>query len=468
MTVITACLTVSATLYTVQRNDDQQAKVLKESQDELVQTQKAQQENADLERITDMNTQFTVAADHLASASAATRAMGVSELAMLADNWGEFHRLDDGGWKKAAAIDALVNYLKTPFELTADTISDNLAGPYGQEMSVRSLISQILHDRLNTNQGGPCMGRSSVPPAAVVKSEHYSSPSTGNYSAGSISMPSPVPPPESADSYTLPTDFEKCWSDHNFDFTGANFYMMDFSDAYFAHRVSFEHAHFYGVTYFIRTAFLDEAVFWEAQFHSAGWRGTDVAGYTSFSGAVFSGGADFNGAVFDRGSGTGQDDLDVDFIGADFNGDSRFVDSEFKGAVSFDYAEFSRDYLGSDSGPVADFTGMAIGTQCDQDCVSGPDAELTNVTFYGGAIIHSTYGGQHLVFSGSHFYGTSTLDQSNWCLPMPYFGYNEECLSVNQYVTMESGAKITYTSDMDGTTCSLDADHIQPVRLDPC
>jgi len=471
VTVITACLTVSATLYTVQRNDEQQAQVLKESQDELVQTQKSQQENADLERITDMNTRFTVAVDHLASSSAATRAMGVSELAMLADDWSAFPRLDEGGIKQATAIDALVSYLKTPFELTADSISDNLAGPYGQEMSVRSLISTTLHDRLDAGWGGLCESIATIPPAPGVDSKHYNAPSTGEYYNYPFA-PAGIEPIQISTTETsttddeLPLPYKQCWATHKFDFTGANFYMADFSDAYFVQPVNFSHAHFYGYTYFIRAVFLFQASFWEAQYYSAGWNGTELAGYTSFARAVFKGGADFFGTVFGHSPGTGTGGLDVDFIGTNFDADSRFVNSEFKGAVSFDFAQFSKDYPES-STPVADFTGMAVGTECQQDCVTGPDAELTNITFHHGALIKSA-DGQQLVLEGSIFYGTSTLDQYNWCVANSYDGDDDLCSYTYQHIIMESGAQITYSFDMDKMTCSLDAGQRRPVGLNPC
>jgi len=477
VTVITACLTVSATLYTVQRNDDQQAKVLKEAQDELVQTQQSQQENADLERITEMDTRFTVAADHLSSSSsAATRAMGVSEFAMLADDWGRYDRLDDDGTKKAAAIDALVNYLKTPFELTSDDVSDNRTGSYGQEMSVRSLISATLHDRLDASVGGACYPIATTPPADPVNSQHYAKPSAGDYfsdTSGPVSGPSvfgslnfgsvePGSSVESGDMYILLTKPNQCWANHKFDFTDANFYMANFTDAYFAQPVDFVHTHFYGITCFVRTVFLEGVSFWEAQYFPAGWNGTDVAGYTSFARAVFKGGADFDGTVF----GHSPDGLDVDFIGTDFNGDSRFVDASFKGAVSFDYAEFSRDYLYWDgSTPVADFSGMSVANDCGQDCVTGPDGEMTNVIFHHGALIDSL--GKQLDFAGSYFYDKSTLSQYNWCVEISEDG-DDTCSTDYQQITIESEASIDYTFALDGHVCHVTPGAVRTVELTHC
>ena len=391
----------------------------------------------------------------LNSDNAHVRVTALLQLATLADDYSRHPELDSFQTNRDAIIDEIVDYLKTPFDPTAETDDDDAVSA---EESVRDQVSQILHDHLDASQSGPCHGKRNVDPAGNVGHRGRPDPVSVIMPRGSGASErlsdtpgrqedglyggSPVTNEESETKESGPL----CWSDHEFDFSQAKFWKADFTSSYFLNDVHFTYAYFFGGGSFSSAVFEQTADFFDAHFVQVGWSGTTEIGWMNFNEAVFMGETDFRGASFTSQSSdrhVNDDSWDVSFVGADFNGDLSFAKATFDRSVTFDQAEFSKNCYMFENGATimgyekwnrldcsyspqlndADFTNVRFATKCADGCKEGVDVEFTNAIFYSNVTFSGASTFVLPEFWGTTFRGETWLDfeepwwEYAWCVP---------------------------------------------------
>lgn len=259
---------------------------------------------------------YIEAVDKLSSKQAPVRLGGVYALIGLIDEW-----LDDDNITKETQIkegqviiNNLCSYIRRPFSM-ADKLElfekQTLSTPPPMIRRKKKVYSPEILQKINKDK---ILFKEEKEIRQTIISEIRSRLSRGLDPSG---MPTPGP-----------------WSKFTYNFSGAFFYPVDFSNSYFGAPIDFGLSNFFEYVNFNSAVFDDDADFYEASFRENSFFKKSIFNADiRFQGAEFTKGTDFSQAIFNGGT---------DFSKSIFNGSVLFL-ATFCGYTTFSEATFSQD-----------------------------------------------------------------------------------------------------------------------------
>ena len=259
---------------------------------------------------------YIEAVDKLSSEQAPVRLGGVYALVGLVDEWLDDDNIDEDTQLKEGQviINNLCSYIRRPFSM-ADKLElfekQTLSTPPPMIRRKKKVYSPEILQKINKDK---ILFKEEKEIRQTIISEIRSRLSRGLDPSG---MPAPGP-----------------WSKFTYNFSGAFFYPVDFSNSYFGAPIDFGLSNFFEYVNFNSAVFDDDADFYEASFRENSFFEKSIFNADiRFQGAEFTKGTDFSQAIFNGGT---------DFSKSIFNGSVLFL-ATFCGYTTFSEATFSQD-----------------------------------------------------------------------------------------------------------------------------
>ena len=259
---------------------------------------------------------YIEAIDKLSSEYAPVRLGGVYALVGLVDEWLDDDNIDEETQLKEGQviINNLCSYIRRPFSM-ADKLElfekQTLSTPPPMIRRKKKVYSPEILQKINKDK---ILFKEEKEIRQTIISEIRSRLSRGLDPSG---MPTPGP-----------------WSKFTYNFSGAFFYPVDFSNSYFGAPIDFGLSNFFEYVNFNSAVFDDDADFYEASFRENSFFEKSIFNADiRFQGAEFTKGTDFSQAIFNGGT---------DFSKSIFNGSVLFL-ATFCGYTTFSEATFSQD-----------------------------------------------------------------------------------------------------------------------------
>ena len=259
---------------------------------------------------------YIEAVDKLSSEHAPVRLGGVYALVGLVDEWLDDDNIDEETQLKEGQviINNLCSYIRRPFSM-ADKLElfekQTLSTPPPMIRRKKKVYSPEILQKINKDK---ILFKEEKEIRQTIISEIRSRLSRGLDPSG---MPTPGP-----------------WSKFTYNFSGAFFYPVDFSNSYFGAPIDFGLSNFFEYVNFNSAVFDDDADFYEASFRENSFFEKSIFNADiRFQGAEFTKGTDFSQAIFNGGT---------DFSKSIFNGSVLFL-ATFCGYTTFSEATFSQD-----------------------------------------------------------------------------------------------------------------------------
>lgn len=259
---------------------------------------------------------YIKAVDKLSSEHAPVRLGGVYALVGLVDEWLDDDNIDEETQLKEGQviINNLCSYIRRPFSM-ADKLElfekQTLSTPPPMIRRKKKVYSPEILQKINKDK---ILFKEEKEIRQTIISEIRSRLSRGLDPSG---MPTPGP-----------------WSKFTYNFSGAFFYPVDFSNSYFGAPIDFGLSIFFEYVNFNSAVFDDDADFYEASFRENSFFEKSIFNADiRFQGAEFTKGTDFSQAIFNGGT---------DFSKSIFNDSVLFL-ATFCGYTTFSEATFSQD-----------------------------------------------------------------------------------------------------------------------------